>query len=163
MTVAPTPIPMPVGAGADPRSYPLIAQLFLLHGYTEVQAANFDAFVRRTGHTLLLFTEDPVKYRETLDLAVIVPEIERAFAGRFEVGVLLPEAAREFQPRFGFRRWPAFVLLRDGRYVGAVDGLRDWSEYIDEVARLLAAPPSRAPTVGIAVKDAGSAPAACGS
>jgi hydrogenase-1 operon protein HyaE len=163
MTTVPMPIPMPVGAGADPLSYPLIAQLFVVHGYTEVNGANFDAFAARTGHTLLLFTEDPVKYRETLDLAVIVPQIERAFAGRFEVGVLLPEAAREFQPRFGFRRWPAFVLLRDGRYVGAVDGLRDWSEYIAEAARLLAAPPSRAPTVGIAVRGAGDASAPCGN
>jgi hydrogenase-1 operon protein HyaE len=89
---------------------------------------------------------------------VIVPEIQRAFPGRFAVGVLLPAAAREFHPRYGFRRWPAFVLLRDGQYLGAVDGLRNWDEYVGVVARLLEAPPTRAPTVGIAVKgaDAGS-------
>jgi len=156
-----TAIPMPVAAGADPRSYPLIAQLFLRHGYTEVQAGNFEAFAQRAGQTLLLFTEDPIRYRETLDLAVIVPEIERTFAGSFAVGVLLPEAARAFQPRYGFGRWPAFVLLRDGQYVGAIDGLRNWDEYVGEVARLLTAPPTRAPTVGIAVKGADEGPAAC--
>jgi len=94
---------------------------------------------------------------------VIVPEIERTFAGRFAGGVLLPEAAREVQPRYGFGRWPAFVLLRDGQYLGAIDGLRSWGEYVEEVARLLAAPPTRAPTVGIAVKGAGEGPATCSS
>jgi hydrogenase-1 operon protein HyaE len=158
-------IPMPVAAGADPRSYPLIAQLFATHGYTEVDAGNFDAFTQRAGHTLLLFTEDPVRFKETLDLAVIVPEIGRAFLGRYAVGVLLPEAARAFHPRYGFRRWPAFVLLKDGRYVGAVDGLRNWDEYVEEVARLLEAPPTRPPTIGIAVAGAGAgdAPGACGA
>lgn len=158
----PLPIPMPLAAGADARLYPPIARLFATHGYTEVGADNFDAVSGRTGHTLLLFTEDPIRYKETLDLAVIVPEIARAFPGRFAVGVLLPEAAREFHPRYGFRRWPAFVLLKDGEYVGAVDGLRNWDEYVDEVARLLAASPTRPPTVGIAVKGAGESPGACG-
>ena len=32
-------IPMPVAAGADARSHPLIAQLFSRHGYAEVDAA----------------------------------------------------------------------------------------------------------------------------
>ena len=155
-------IPMPIAAGADPRSYPLIAGLFTRHGYTEVRPDNLAAFTQRPGRTLLLFLEDPVRYKETLDLAVIVPEIARAFAGRFEVGVLLPEAAREIQPRYGFRRWPAFVVLKDGQYVGAVDGLRNWDEYLAEVALLLEAPPARAPAIGIAVRAEGEAPGACG-
>lgn len=155
-------IPMPVTAGADARSFPLIAQLFTKHGYAEVDGSNFEALTRRPGRTLLLFTEDPIRFRETLDLAVIVPEVVRAFPGRFAVGVLLPEAARELHPRFGFRRWPAIVLLRDGRYVGAIDGLRNWDEYLAEVARLLDTEPSRPPTVGIAVKAAGETPGAYG-
>lgn len=146
-------LPMPIAAGADLRaSYPLIEQLFTRHGFTEVKAADCSAFVARPGHTLLLFTEDPIRYKETLDLAVIVPELARAFPGRFAVGVALPDAARELHVRYGFRRWPAFVVLKDGAYVGAIDGLRNWDEYVDELARLLVAEPSRPPSVGIAVK-----------
>ena len=155
-------IPMPIAAGADARAYPLIAGLFSRHGYTDVRADDFAAFTRRAGHTLLFFTEDPARFKETLDLAVIVPEIARAFPGRFTVGVLLPEAARAIAPRYGFRRWPGLVVLRDGEYVGAVDGLRNWDDYLTEVAALLAAPPSRPPTVGIAVKAADDASSACG-
>jgi hydrogenase-1 operon protein HyaE len=155
-------IPMPLAAGADARTYPLIAQLFTKHGFTDVTAANFEAFTGSAGHALLLFTEDPVRFRETLDLAVIVPEIAKTYRGRFVVGVLLPEAAREIQPRYGFRRWPAFVVLKDGHYVGAIEGLRNWDEYVAEVARLLDAPPTRPPAVGIAIKGAGES-GACGS
>ncbi len=154
-------IPMPATAGSDARVFPLIAQLFVKHGFAEVRAENFTTFTEHAGHTLLLFTEDPIRFKETLDLAVIVPEIVRGFPGRFAVGVLLPEAARAFQPRYGFRRWPAFVMLKDGQYVGAVDGLRNWNEYVEEVARLLAAAPTRPPTVGIAVKGTNTIGDAC--
>ena len=141
--------------------HPLLQQLFDRHGFTEVGVDDIDDFARQPGHTLLLFTEDPQRYKETLDIAVIVPEIARAFAGRFRVGVLLPDAARACQPRYGCRRWPAFVMLKDGAYVGAVDGLRDWGEYGAEVARLLAAPPSRPPTIGFAVNADGGATDTC--
>ena len=154
-------IPMPLGPDADPMAHPLIAQLFTRHGFAEVTRENFAAWTQRTGRTLLLFLEDPARYKETLDIAVIVPQLAQAFAGRFAVGVLLPEAAREIAVRYGFRRWPAFVVLADGNYVGAVDGLRDWNEYRTEVARLLAAPPSRPPTVGIAVKGGDQGAESC--
>jgi hydrogenase-1 operon protein HyaE len=150
-------IPMPKAADADPLSYPLIAQLISKHRATLVTADNFEAFTGRPGRTMLVFLEDPVRYRETLDLAVIVPEVAHAFPGRFAVGVLLPKEARREAVRYGFRRWPAVVMLADGKYVGAIDGLRNWDEYINETDALLAAGPTRAPSVGIAVS--GGAPA----
>jgi hydrogenase-1 operon protein HyaE len=157
-------VPMPVAAGADVlASYPLIAQLFSRHGFADLRAGNFAAFVAQPGHTLLLFTEDPIRYKETLDLAIIVPELVRAFPGRFRVGVLLPDAAREFHAKYGFRRWPAFVVLQDGAYVGAIDGLRNWDEYLDEVGQLLAAAPTRPPSIGIAVKGPNQTTGGCGA
>jgi hydrogenase-1 operon protein HyaE len=145
-------IPMPLAAGADAKEYPLVAQLFSKHGYVEVTPASFRQWSQTPGRALLLFIEDPGRFKETLDLVVIVPELARAFPGRFHVGVLLPDAAREIAVRYGFRRWPAFVILADGQYVGAVDGLRNWDEYLAEVSRLLDAAPTRPPAIGIAVK-----------
>jgi hydrogenase-1 operon protein HyaE len=138
-------LPMPVAPGADARSFPLIDALFARHRFAEVDSANLEAFVRATRHALLVFTEHPGRCRETLDLAVIVPEIVDAFPGRFAVGVVLPEAARALQPRYGFRRWPALVMLRDGEYLDAVDGLRNWDEYLAATARFLDAGGSDAP------------------
>ena len=112
---------------------------------------------------MLVFIEDPLRVRETLDIAVIVPQLMHAFPGRFRVGVLLPEAARPLHARYGFRRWPAFVVLSSGKHVGAVDGLRNWDEYLREVAQLLEAAPTRPPTIGIPVKTAGADAHGCGS
>ena len=148
-------IPMPLAASAPATDYPLIAQLFSKHGFAEITEANFAAWAQTPGRKLLLFIEDPGRYKETLDLAVIVPELCRAFPGRFAVGVLLPDAAREFGHRYAFRRWPALVMLADGEYVGAVDGLRNWDEYLAEVARLLAAAPTRPPALRIPIKGIG--------
>ena len=53
------------------------------------------------------------------------------------------------------------MILRDGRYLGAVDGIRDWDVYLAELDRLLAAAPSRPPTIGIPVTVAGSAESSC--
>jgi hydrogenase-1 operon protein HyaE len=157
-------IAMPVQPGADVvASYPLIAQLFSRHGYADLHGGSFDAFVAQPGHALLVFIEDPMRFKETLDLAVIVPELQRAFPGRFAVGVLLPEAARQTQPRYGFNRWPALVLLQDGRYVGAIDGLRNWDQYLEQMQALLAAEPTRPPTVGIAVRASSDNGGGCGA
>jgi hydrogenase-1 operon protein HyaE len=154
-------IPMPLPAGAAATEYPLVAQLFTKHHFTEVTAANFDDWTKAAGRSLLLFIEDPGRFKETLDLVVIVPELCRAFPGRFAVGVLLPDAARELSVRYGFRRWPAFVMLDHGQYVGVVDGLRDWDEYLAETAALLAAAPSRPPTLGIPIKGAAVGAGGC--
>lgn len=140
---------------APPAPHPLLERMMSLLGAPALAAGDFDAWAAQPGHALVVFSEDPVLYRETLDLAVIVPELAQAFAGRFRVGLLLQAPARALAPRYGFRRWPALVMLRDGKYVGAIDGLRDWRDYLDEVARLLDAEPTRSPAVGIAVKAAG--------
>jgi hydrogenase-1 operon protein HyaE len=145
-------------ARAAGTQHPLIGRLFTQHRYADVEATGLNAFVAAPGHSLLFFSEDPVQYRETLDLAVILPEIAAAFAGRFRVGVLLPQAARAVAPKYGFRRWPALVMFRDGAYVGAIDGIRDWDEYLAETARLLEAQTTRPPSIGVAVRAAGDAP-----
>jgi hydrogenase-1 operon protein HyaE len=154
-------IPMPPAANADPLSYPLLAQLVDKHRFVRLTADNFEAFTQRAGRTLLVFLEDPVRYRETLDLAVIAPEVAHAFPGRFATGVLMPADARREAARYGFARWPALVMLADGKYVGAIDGLRNWDEYINEMEALLAAEPTRAPSIGIPVTGGTPAAGSC--
>jgi hydrogenase-1 operon protein HyaE len=147
-------------ANATPAIHPLIERLCAQTGAPVLDAATFDDWAGAPGRALVVFTEDPVMFRETLDLAVIVPELAKAFAADadrgFRVGVLLQAPARVIAKRYGFRRWPALVVLADGQYVGAIDGLREWQEYLEELGTLLVAPPGRAPTIGIAVTAAGA-------
>lgn len=137
--------------------HPLLVRLVRDTGAAILGVESFDAWAGQPGVAMVVFAEDPERYMETLDLAVIVPELLAARAGRFRVALLPPAASRALASRYGFVRWPAFVLLRDGRYLGAVDGIRDWDEYVAELDRLLAAAPSRPPTVGIPVTVAGAA------
>jgi hydrogenase-1 operon protein HyaE len=147
---------------APPGPHLLLERMLKLAAAASLEAENVDSWTAAAGHALLVFTEDPALHRETLDLAVIVPELVQAMPGRFRTGVLLPAAARAAASRYALRRWPALVLLKDGRYVGAIDGLRDWQDYLDELARLLEAEPTRPPGVGIAVNAQGADSAGCG-
>ena len=149
---SPMTIPMPLAAGAAATEYPLIAQLFAKHGFAEVTPANFDAWTQAAGPLAAALHRGSGPLQGNARSRGHRARTVRAFPGRFAVGVLLPDAAREFAVRYGFRRWPAFVMLADGQYVGAVDGLRNWDEYLAEVRRLLDAAPTRPPTIGIAVK-----------
>jgi hydrogenase-1 operon protein HyaE len=147
---------MTAEAAAPARAlHPLLQRLVDMAPATVLEPAAFDAWANAPGAALLVFTEDPVLYRETLDLAVIVPELAAALPGRFRTGLLPPAAARALAGRYGFRRWPALVLLRDGRYVGAIDGLREWQAFVAGLSALLEAEPTRPPSVGIAVTAAG--------
>lgn len=143
-------------ANQPPPLHPLIARLCQMTGAPLLEADAVDAWAAAPGRALLVFTEDPVLYRETLDLAVVVPELSQLFRDgatpRFRTGVLLQKAARAVAKRYGFRRWPALVMLSGGQYVGAIDGLRDWQEYVEEMSRLLTADPTRVP---IALHPAG--------
>ncbi|HRD97489.1 MAG TPA: hydrogenase [Rubrivivax sp.] len=147
---------MPVNEQA-PAMHPLMQRLVQETAAAVLPADAVAAWADQPGLAMLVFAEDPERFKETLDIAVIVPELH-AWAGRaFRVGLLPPAAARAVAPRYGFARWPAFVMLRDGQYLGAVDGIRDWEVYQAELGRLLAAAPSRPPSVGIAVRVAGQA------
>lgn len=134
-----------------PAIHPLLQRLNHDYGYPLLTADTFGSFVDGPGEAVLFFTEDPQRYRETLDVAVILPELARASVRGFRAAVLPPELARHLAPRYGVRRWPALVFLRAGTYVGAIEGLLDWADYVSEVERLIVAPTRRAPGIGIAV------------
>ncbi len=137
--------------------HPLLLRMRQLTGAALLDVDEVDDWVRLPGAAMLVFAEEPDRYKETLDLAVVVPELHAARPRAFRVGLLRPVVARAIAPRYGFARWPAFVMLRDGHYLGAVDGVRDWDVYLGEVDRLLAADPVRPPSVGIPVRVAGAA------
>ena len=142
-------------ADTAPALHPLLARLVQTTRAAVLGPGDLDAWAREPGAAMLVFAEDPERFKETLDLAVIVPELHASRPGAFRVALLPPAAARALAPRYGFARWPAFVMLRDGQYLGAVDGIRDWDDYLAALDRLLAAAPSRPPSVGIAVTAAG--------
>lgn len=59
-------------------------------------------------------------------MAVVLPELQAALAGRFEVGAVPLDSQEAIARRFGLQRWPALVFLRDGQYVTTLAGMHDW-------------------------------------
>jgi hydrogenase-1 operon protein HyaE len=144
-----------VSVAAAPALHPLLLRLVRNTAAAVLDPDRYDAWAAQPGAAMVVFADDPERSKETLDLAVIVPELHVLARGGFRIALLPPDASRTLAPRYGFARWPAFVMLRDGKYLGAVDGIRDWDVYAAELQRLLAAAPTRPPTVGIAVTVAG--------
>ena len=118
-----------------------------------------EAFVMAGGDGMVLFTQEPDQQPETWDVAVILPEVIKLFGDRLRAAIISPEQARKEKARYGITRWPALVFVREGGYVGAIEGMRNWDEYTCEIAEMLERPIGRAPSVGIPVNSAGEAPA----
>lgn len=134
--------------------HPLIARLTGEYGYPLLDADNLEAFCAAPGDAVLFCAGDPVQHPECLDVAVVLPELLRAFPGRFHAAVASSALESDMQARYGFNRWPTLVFLRDGAYVGVLSGIQDWSVYLARIQDLLAAPIARPPSIGIAVSTA---------
>ena len=147
---------MTVTARPAPAEPALVTRLVDVHGAARLDEAGFDAFVRAPGEAALFFTEDPVRFREVTDVAVILPELAAAAVRRFRIAVLPPPLANAKAATYGVRRWPALVFLRGGEWLGNVEGLRDWSEYLAEVNTLLEGETRALPARVILVAAAGA-------
>ena len=140
---------------------PLVARLVQQHGAAWITTATLADFTAGDGaeaqDRVLFFSGDPVRFPECLDVAVVLPELQRAFPGRFSVGVVQRAGEDEVARRYGAQRWPSLVFLREGRYVATIAGMLDWTDYLARVAQALDTPASRAP-IALA---AAAAPGAC--
>jgi len=134
----------------------LLDKLVDKHGIADLDTVQFQAFMDGAGNAVVLLTEEPDSAAESWDMAVIFPELLAASGVDLRAAVMRPEHARAMQARFGIGRLPALLFLRDGAYVGTIEGLRDWSEFVAECKAMLQKPISRAPSIGIAVATTSS-------
>lgn len=137
----------------------LLERLRAQSNITLLDETGLEEFVAAAGDGMVLFTQEPDQQPETWDVAVILPEVLKLTGARLRAGVILPELARKEKARYGITRWPSLVFVRDGGYVGVIDGMRNWDEYTREIAAMLEKPVSRAPTVGIPVMPVGESSA----
>jgi hydrogenase-1 operon protein HyaE len=141
---------------------PLVEQLVSRHGATRIALASLDDFAADPVDGVLFLSGDPVRFPECLDIAVVLPEMQRVFAGRLRVGVVPRADEDAVAARYGARHWPSLVFVRAGHWVSTIAGMHDWDVFVRSVAEVLAKPASRAPSVGIAVVSAGTAGSATG-
>lgn len=154
-----TVVTLPVAAPA--LVSPLIERLVSTHGATWLTADNVADWAGGGGDRVILLAGDPVRFPEALDLAVVLPELRQHFAQRFAIGVATREHEDAIAKRYGSIRWPALVFVRDGQYVTVLSGMLDWQVYVERVGEALAMPASRAPTIGIPVRNGSASDSSC--
>lgn len=137
-------------------NHPLLDRLAQTVGLVLKTEDDLDGWLAEPGNRVLFCGGNPVQYPECLDVAVVLPELLAIHRDRLQAAVLAPELEAAAQARYGFNRWPSLVFLRDGDYLGTLSGMQDWIAYVARFCEILAAAPSRPPTVGIPVAAASS-------
>lgn len=132
---------------------PLIEALTSHYRLPKVDADSINAFLAPAAnepvHALLFFTGDPKDRAEAHDVAVVLPELLTAFAGRLRAAIVTREAEAALKARFHIVVMPSLAVTRSGELVGVLPKILDWSEYIDELERMLdPAAPVLTPSAG---------------
>ena len=134
---------------------PLVQNMIAQYDFPVLTAGELEAFLETHPEVVLFFTENATKFPETNDVAMILPELVKAFDGRFSAAVVSLADQCKLQMRYGFREWPTLVFLRGGEYLGAISRVQDWNIYLDEINRILASEPSAPPDFRLPVSSAG--------
>lgn len=96
-----------------------------------------DGWLAEPGTRCLFVTGDPAKNLETLDVAVILPEIVSAFGEAFQVALVGPEIERAVRDRYKVWPMPSLIFLREGAFLGAIPKVRDWDDYLERTRLVL--------------------------
>jgi len=130
---------------------PLIRSMVEQYAYPVLDEDSAEAFLADNHEVVLFFAENPTQYPESNDVAMILPELVKAFSGRLQAALIAKSAERALQARYGFGTWPALVFLRDGEYLGVITQVQNWDDYLREIQRLLDSEPVRPPGFKIPV------------
>ncbi|NBC35229.1 hydrogenase-1 expression HyaE [Novosphingobium sp. FSY-8] len=122
---------------------PLLARVMADNAYQIVDEAALDA--AEAPLVMLLLAGDWWRLAESDDVAAILPELDKAMGGHVAVMVGARAAERALQKRFRFNAFPALVFLRNGEWLGTLEGIRDWADYMREIPQILTREPGAPP------------------
>ena len=121
----------------DIETHPIFKRLFGAEGFTLMTEEALADFLDAFGLKMAVFADDPNERKTTIDMAVIAPELKKAFGELLTATVWADfSQARSLAARWGLRSMPAVALFRDADFLGAVQGLKSWQEYGEELARI---------------------------
>ncbi|NIA02628.1 MAG: hypothetical protein GWO88_00200 [Planctomycetia bacterium] len=136
---------------------PLIKMMIEQYNYPVLTEETVDEFIKSQNECVLFFTENPTRFPESDDVAMILPELVKEYGHRFNAAVIEQQSQRKLQGRFGFTEWPTLVFLRNGGCLGSISRVQDWNDYILQINELLTSDPRPLPVVGIPVSQPSTA------
>lgn len=128
---------------------PLVQRLVSEFGARWLGPQDMDPWLAEGGTRVLLLAGDPVRFPEGVDVAAVLPELLKAFPGRFSMGAVPLQHEDAIARRYGSQRWPSLLFFREGQYVTAIAGMQDWEVFLQRMSQALEMPASRPPTIGI--------------
>jgi len=123
---------------------PLLEGIIERENYPIVAEDNVEEFLTQNGDVILFVAGEAKRLVEVNDVAVILPELVKAFKGKLTPAVLARKSETAIQLRYRFNAFPALVFLRNGEYLGVITRVLDWHDYLIEISEILsrqAAPP----------------------
>lgn len=94
-------------------------------------------FLDRPGAHCLFIPGDPVRNLETADAAVILPELRMVFQHAFDCAVVDDAIEATLRETHRALKTPGFLFFQQNRYLGAVEKIRDWDDYMMRITHIL--------------------------
>lgn len=116
---------------------PLLIDIIEKNNFPVVPEDRLEEAISHFPLMALFFPGDFSRVSDSNDVAVVLPELQRVFANEFQAVVADRKDERSMQRRFRFRTYPALVFLRNGEYLGSIERIRDWNDYLVEIRRIL--------------------------
>lgn len=103
---------------------------------TAVDREGLAEFAARHPQCLVGFFTDPKAHPENTDLAVVLPELLRAFPS-LRAAVLKPEAVVATARDYGVAVFPALVFLDGGQVSKIMARIQAWADYHSQIQQWL--------------------------
>lgn len=129
----------------------LIKMMIEQYNYPVLNTDTLDEFINSQRECVLFFTENPTRFPESDDVAMILPELVSEYGNRFSAAVIAQDSQRKLQGRYGFTEWPTLVFLREGKFLGTISRVQDWNDYILKINELLTSETKATPGIGIPI------------
>ena len=124
---------------------PLLQSIIGREGYRVVREEEIDSVAEALPFAMLFVAGDAERLAESNDVAVVVPELEKALGGAVTPLIADRASEREIQRRYRFNAFPVLIFLRHGEYLGTIQRIRDWTDYLREIPEILTREPSDPP------------------
>lgn len=124
---------------------PLLQSIIDRHGYEIVDHDGLDDYARSREHVMLFFAGDAERMAESNDVAVVLPELHSVFSAVLTPAIVARDSERQLQRLYRFNSFPSLVFLRHGEYLGVIQGIQDWTDYLQQIVDILGRDPSDPP------------------
>ena len=136
-------------------THPLLTRL-LDQGIPLLDELTAAAWIDAAEYSVLFFCGDPQRAPESLDVAVVLPELLSTFP-QLQAALMSTALEHRLQSDCGVTLWPSLVFLRRGQYLGCLSRILSWAESQARVAEIL----TRAPQIPVHKLDADRPQTAC--